>query len=430
MLYNNQLLASIFAASSIKKRFLVLLLLSITPLSSTHYILPFDKLTLIEKRLNILSHSDKFKEIAQKIIIHEGIDLEYNDEFEIIYNIENHYRLAKNKGLAVNDGIDALSIHCQMPPDESLSYEMIKDIILRIYKEHKKRDEYEKDQTSHSVRTLEALKKNGIYLTFIDGKIDILKSVISENKLSCSYMNMIKNEKLLEINQFNESKCSLVLHDSFDHFWTYVMLEKNDILKKYKQFLQSVGNPQSELIASIGYAFRFIVLGGKVNHLISFDEIKNLFETASILTDNGKNAYTILVKKKSDETYKQELSSVIGDVFIELMEQRRKYGYIKKLDKNRTIIGSLSTLDLDYLALIVEVFDCLSENRVLAKRVVTNTLLIFENYICKVIAGGQTCLLNIALADIERGYEIYPFLSDERAEWVRLNISALATRKV
>ena len=438
MLYINRFLASNFSISSTKNSFLLISLLTFYSLPSTNVILPIDKLTIIEKRLNILSYSDEFKQIAQRIIIQEGIDLEYSDEFQLIYTIESHYRLAKNKGLAINDGTDAISMHSQMVPDVSLSHEMIKDVILRIHKEHRDNDEYEKNQTSHPIRNLKALKHNGIYLNFIDEKIDILKTIVSESKLSCSFTNKIKNEKLLQINEFNPSKCSLVLHDCFDHFWTYVMLEKNDILEKYKDFLQSVGNPhltdffnrEGELIASVAYAFRFIVLGERINNLISFDEIKNLFETTSVLSNNGKNAYDILTRKNSDETYKQEISSVISDVFIELMEQRRRFGYIRKLDKNTKSIGSLPTLDLDYLSLIIEVFDCLSENRVLAKNAVTNTLLIFENYICNVIAGNQNYVLNITLEEIEQGYGIYPFLSNERAEWVKSNINALATRKV
>ena len=438
MLYTNRFLSSNFSISSTKKQFLVLSLLSFYSLSSKNTILPVDTLTLIEKRLNLLSYSDQFKQIAQRIIIEEAIDLEYSDEFQLIYTIENHHRLAKHKGLALNDGIDGMSMHCQMLPHCSLSRDIIKDVILRIAKEHRRNDECQKDQTSHPIRNLEALKKNGISLQFIDEKIDILKNIISKSKLSCSFTNIIKNEQLLQINEFNPSKCSLVLHDCFDHFWTYVMLEKNEILEKYKDFLQSVGNPhltdlfnrESELIASIAYAFRFIVLGEKRNHLISFDEVKNLFETASVLTDNGKNAYDILVKRKSDEKYKQEVSSVIGDIFIELMEQRRRFGYIRKLDKNRNSIGTLPMLDLEYISLIIEVFDCLSENRVQAKHAVENTLLIFENYICKIIAGGQNDVLNIPLLEIEKGYEVYPFLSDEKAEWVKSNINALITRKV
>ena len=215
------------------------------------------------------------------------------------------------------------------------------------------------------------------------------------------------------------------------------MLEKNGILERYKEFLQTVGNPhltdilnrEGELIASISFTFRFIVLGNNVNNLISFEEIKSLFETATKLTNNQKIVHNILKNKIYDIQYQQQLSSLISDLLIEIMEQRRKHGFIRVLDKNFQITGNLPTLDLEYISLIVETFNTLYERKEMTKKVITNISLIFENYISRVIATNKNHKLNITLDDINHGNSQYPFISDNKIYWIQSHIHTTATRK-
>ena len=190
-------------------RHISILLLSIAHINSA---------SVIEQRLNLCLHNKEFKKFSCKIIKKAAMKLAYSDDFEHIYNIESHHKCAKENNIAINNGIDARNAHNQVPHYSHISKEMLHDILARIYKEHTLHDKYEKNQSAHPTRSLKSLQNNGISLKFIDEKIKELKALTVNIGELCSFTDRIKNEKLLEINEFNQSKSSLALHDCFDHF--------------------------------------------------------------------------------------------------------------------------------------------------------------------------------------------------------------------
>jgi hypothetical protein len=315
---------------------------------------------------------------------------------------------------------------------------IINDVISRIYSNygHTWNDDYEIKQTAHPSRSLHALRTKGLRITLDTSKIPAIKKIAQINPF-CPILEQIKNERCITINGFKNSKASLPIHDSFDHFWTYDLLEKNGILKKYADFLQKVGNPhttdmfsrEGELIASAAYEYRFSYLAQSYHSIINYDQLIELFKNNNNLTNNQKEAYATLMYNKNNENFTQYLSKVISGIHIELMEQRRKHGFIKILDKNFKPIDILQTLDLEYISLIIDIHKALNNEKNNAFYALYSIMLIFEEYLHQVTHAAADKDLIITLKDIEK-YDIKKSsLSREKISWLKENIGSLATRK-
>lgn len=315
---------------------------------------------------------------------------------------------------------------------------IIAEILVRLHKPygHAWNDDYEIKQTRHSIRSLYALQQHGLQIKCSESHRNRLKKII-QNTPSCPIIEILKNEKILTINGFSNSKVSLMIHDSFDHFWIYTFLERQMILEKYKNFLQKVGNPHStdifcregELIASIAYEFRYSYLSHSFDSLLDFNQIADLFQEPT-LSENQRDALNTLINNNDLDEFIRYLPRVISGIMIELMDQRRKYGFIRSLDRNFQQGGRLPTLDLEYVALIIEIFNLLYQHKEEAFKKLLNITLILENYLFEFIHNNRSSLLSVTLNDIENFDATGMNLPPERIQWFRDNLGAISSKNV
>ena len=314
-------------------------------------------------------------------------------------------------------------------------FDILYDVIIRIVNVHQWNDQYELNQNEHIARSLHNLQEKGLLIQFDLDKISVLKDLLYKSS-SKPIVEHIKNEKLLIINGFRQSKTALMIHDSFDHFWTYNLLENAEILKRYAVFLQKVGNPhttdifcrEGELIASVAFDFRFACLSDKLDSFFTLDQIKEFFYNASELTCNQEKALAIITNKNKNSVFIKRLLHVVSGVVTELMEQRRKHGYVRLLgnDQNSAI---LCALDLEYLALIIEVYDCLDANKDKAFHALSNIVLILENYLLNFVLNKQEQQeLVLTLNDIDNFNVHECNLSQERISYLKNHLATLSNR--
>lgn len=322
---------------------------------------------------------------------------------------------------------------------ESASTTIIIDLISRISNSygHEWNDTYEAKQVAHPSRSLQALKQNGLKIQFAPEKISLLQKVYNENQ-NCSMLEKLKNDRFLTINGFKNSKIALMIHDAFDHFWTYSLLEKHGLLAYYTNFLQKVGNPhitdifkrEGELIASIAYEYRYTTLSDKTDSLLTYRQIKELLNQSGLQTANQQRAYDLLNKHESNPEFTYQLPMITSNVFVELMEQRRKHGFIRVFDKNFNSIGTLSTLDPEYLALITDTYNCLYTNKHEGINALSNIMIMGENYLVDVAKNNQTNNLIIKLSDIENYDITNTLLSSQQINQIKQNLGSVSSRRV
>ena len=309
---------------------------------------------------------------------------------------------------------------------------IVKDLESRITGSygHQWNDRYEEKQAPHPARCLEALQQKGLKIKFDSTKLDLLKKIATEST-ECSMSEKMKNERFLTINGFKNSKLALMVHDCFDHFWTFNLLEKNGTLKNYKTFLERIGNPQStdifcregEMIASVAFDYRFAHLSPfKFNGYLKVQDFLNKLGN----TENQMRAKHILESRKHDEDFNSKFSLVATGIFTELMEQRRKNGFIRDLGNNKEV---MPTLDPEYLALITETYHSLDSNKDKAINVLLNLQLTMEDYLTKLATKKDTSSeLTITLDTMETFDEKSCILNKEKVAWFKQNLGAVSTR--
>lgn len=300
-------------------------------------------------------------------------------------------------------------------------------------KGHSWNDKYELNQKPK--RSLDILRKKGMHIKISKPDIQMIReNYVDED--NCPVIDQIKNKKIANINGFTQSKISLIIHDFFDHFWIYDLLESSGILQRYSEFLQSVGNPQNtdmfsregELIASVGFEWRSSHTPERdFKPLFSFSQIQDILHTNSNnISQNQRIAKEILKKIDAEEI--KRLCSICSGVFIELMEQKRVHGFIRKLDKNYTAIGLQSFYDPEYIALIIEVTHILCNPKTKAREQLFKTEITIEDYLTSLIRGESEDDLLITLKDVQSFDPKNSRVNEKRQKWLLDNPFHTATR--
>lgn len=302
---------------------------------------------------------------------------------------------------------------------------------------HRWNDEYERRQKPK--RSLELLRTHGVRISIAETDVNAVRQEYTEDA-SCPVLDRVKNKKIATVNGLPESKISLSIHDIFDHFWTYDQLEREGVLERYRDFLQSVGNPdktdlfkrEGELIASVSFEWRSSHTPErqfKPTFDLSF--IKKIFGNAEIngMTDNQKRALDIVINLDPQGEEATRLGSMYNGILVELMEQRRKHGFIRKLDPDFQIIGNLPLLDPEYLALIVEINHFLCEPKTNATEALFHTETLVEDYLIRLAKGETKDDLVIRIADLETFDPTNSKVSPARQQWLRENTFHTATRE-
>ncbi len=301
---------------------------------------------------------------------------------------------------------------------------------------HNHTDRAEVNQTE--IRTLDLLRQNGVRISISPRDIEQLKNEYTDDA-ACPVLDRVKNKKIATINGLTDSKISLSIHDVFDHFWTYNKLGASGILGRYQDFLQSVGNPQAtdmygreaELIATISFEWRGSHLPERdFRPIFSLDTIKKVFQKAEYrgLSDNQQSAQAILSELDPKGEEATRLESMYSGILVELMEQRRKHGFIRRLDRNFQPVDNLPLLDPEYLALIVETNHLLCDQETRAQSSLLNTEILVEDYLIALAKGELIQELVINIQDIENFDPTTSRVSQKRLQWLEENTFHTATR--
>lgn len=287
-------------------------------------------------------------------------------------------------------------------------------------------------------RSLRQLRENGMCIQITPEYVELIRHHYTESPL-CPILDTLKNKPILTINGFANSKASLTIHDMFDHFWTYDLFETHGILNRYDHLLQKVGNPQGtdifkregEMIASISYEWRSSHTPERhFTPILTFEQIVRLFtkNKKNGLSHNQERALSILRNLDPHSEEARKIASMYSGVLVELMEQRRKQGYIQILDENNLPTKVLPLLDLEYAALVVEGAHllCLPETQTGYELYKINVFV--EDFLVKATQPNAPLEINLTL-DAIRGFDPEKSsVSQERREWLKENFYHTATR--
>lgn len=369
------------------------------------------------------------------------------DEETAIYNWRNiFHRGGRNK----DAGFSPMQQAALDMPDEKIetlyghTRSLIDDtsaaknrVAERIKGYHQWNDEYETRQRPK--RSLMFLRTNGLTIRIAPEDMPLVRAGYIDDE-SCPILDKVKNQKIASINGIEGSKISLTIHDIVDHFWIYEKLDALRILERYSEFLRMTGNPQNtdiykregELIASVGFEWRSSHLPERQFFpTFNLARIIHIFEKIAKhhdLSDNQQQAVAILSTLDPQGNEAIRLGSIYSGILVELMEQRRKSGFIRKLDEKNIIVGNLSLLDPEYLALVVEINHMLCNPESQAEKIVLHSEAVVENYLEALAQGTTTQDLVIRLQDIECFSFEGSRLNPQRQQWLKNNLFHTATR--
>lgn len=293
-----------------------------------------------------------------------------------------------------NETFDLLHSQVQSYLDSKGSPHALQELILASREPGiSKRPGYiwnDKHQASQKeIRSLKTIEANGITIHIPDKDMDILKEH-HESNTELPIIERAKNSRIVTINGFKGSLMTLVIHDPYDHFFVSTLLREHGVEEQYKAFFDSIGNPantdlfsrEGELVGAISYAYRVWNMVEKgIQPVITSDKIKNLILKSSTPNDNQSRAVEHLDKVvKMNLEQSRKYGYIATSCIIQLLEQRRKQGYIRILDKEYDFERNMSLVEPDYLSLIVETVKLLEENEPLVSRAVSNAAILTEEY--------------------------------------------------
>jgi hypothetical protein len=410
-----------------------------------------NELTLLEKRKIIADCISSVPELMRtdRTLMRwfSGILLRFSDEKKVLERWRNiqhrkdrHFTARQLKEINVPDHVIIQVFNHVKATLAAIDGQLSEELVERVTGEygHYWNDGYESRQKPK--RSLPILQENGVMISI--GAADLIAEPAADlEDHACPLLDRVKNKKIATINGFNESKVSLTIHDIFDHYWFYTFLEEQGILDNYADFLQRVGNPQStdifsregELIASVAFDYRtFSVSEADYQPLFDMTQIKTLFEKAKKAGRSSANQErALLFLNHLDPTSEEArcLCFVLSGLTIELMEQRRKHGFIRVLDEEFKSVGVLDVLDAEYLALVVESHHLLFSERVEVDKILLNISVLIEDYLLKVVRDSQTQPLVVtidALKNLQLEQTIVP---TESVDWMRQHLGFAANRR-
>lgn len=252
--------------------------------------------------------------------------------------------------------------------------------------------------SQNDTRSLETLRTQGVAIGIPESQIATLKE-FSQQQPNCPLIDSMKNTRIARINGFSRSLMTLTIHDLYDHFFTYDVLDNAGILERYADFFDKVGNPQltdlyareGELVASVAYNTRAWSLKEEgIKPDITAAQLIRLILKSNDLTANQKSAVKILKEEiLPDKEKSLRMGYIVTRVLIQLMEQRRKQGFILDLDKEHKPTGILSIVDPEYMSLIVEIANLLDQPEFKTFDFLVNISIFVEEYLSFLASGND-----------------------------------------
>lgn len=282
-------------------------------------------------------------------------------------------------------------------------------------------------------RSFNNVNQTGIRITALQEYIPLMQEALAMHP-NKPLLDILKNKRILTVNGLTDSKVSYTMHDLFDHFWLYNKVEKCGFFTRYADFFKNLGNPhhrdifsrEGELIASIGFEYRLFLESHDYAPLFTINDIKAVLSLLN--TENQKNAYNLLLTEFTDSAKAHILTTVYSGIMIELMEQRRKNGFIKIYDHG--IVKSMESCDPEYTALIVEVCSLLGKLNSNTHKILLNIALLTEEYFRNVASKINEGFLTVTMNSIETFDPIKSTLEPELIAWYKKHLGFAATRKI
>jgi len=282
------------------------------------------------------------------------------------------------------------------------------------------------------VRSLKQITSSGLHMSIDKKFIPLIQDAIKNNP-ETPVTDQLKNLRILTTNGLMDSKISFLCHDLFDHSWLFYKLEKHEFLKRYKDFFAKIGNPhmwdifsrEGETIASIGFEYRLYLASHDYRPLFDINKIINILQESihnKTATENQLRAFSLLSSTEVNQRLLHGLPIIFSGIIIELMEQRRKHGFIQILDEDNNVIDYFNAFDAEYTALIVETCAWLFKHEQSVHDTLTAISTLTEDHLIKVAQEKNDGFFAINLKDIKR--------AKKKARWFKNNKGFTATRQI
>jgi dephospho-CoA kinase len=292
---------------------------------------------------------------------------------------------------------DTEFLNCHQALSSSLEHmkDQIYDASVKNIKQIEINDEVQFNQRES--RSVDAMISNGVRIRISSDAITLLERERESQKNGMiPLIEILKNEKILDVSGFQDSKISHAIHDTIDHAWLFWMLRERGLFEKYLGLFDSIGNPEAtdmykregEVVASIGFGVRYWanIEAGFIPK-VSISEIAERFESyfdLGELDDLHLDSYRKVreLVKHPLQREAQSLAFAFSNYLTELDEQRRKHGKIKRKDtRTKKILGELDPWSPDYLSFFVEAHNLLLNSKNRHRNTLHLVHLLFEDYL-------------------------------------------------
>ena len=294
-------------------------------------------------------------------------------------------------------------------------------------------------------RSLDQIREGGIRIELDEKAISAIKQAAASQDSHRPILEQLKNEKMVTINGFPNSKVSLLVHDYMDHFGTFELLKETGILDRYQRFFDRVGNPEkTDIFKREGEAISSIAFGVRLFQtqelgfvpLISTGDIGKIMNdhlSMGRLRERHLEALKIIHSIQPNSREWLSLGFVYSNYVVELDEQRRKHGKIKTKDlETGQIEGELDECDPDYLSLFIETHHQLLQPRNKHRDKLYRFHLVLEDILQRVAdddlsSDKLTCAVTPGLID---SYDFSKTsIRGERMKWMLTNYGFTATKE-
>ncbi len=292
-------------------------------------------------------------------------------------------------------------------------------------------------------RSLDRMRRDGLVLGVDAQDRDKIRRLADNPLLSVRpLLEFVKNERIFSVSGFKGSKASLVVHDALDHLWTFDLLDRIGLIKKYEEMFDAIGNPEKldifrregEAVASISYgvrAFEGVAPGFKA--LIGARQIVGIVqEMRGRLAERHTDALHIMNNLESNGTEWRSLGYTFSNYITELDEQRRTYGSIKYRDpKTKRVSGELDPFSPDYLCFFIEAHHALLDSANKHRNALFYIHFLIEEYLRAVSKTPNVKPISIKLGLLDGASLRYSSaVPNEVSEWMFRNYSFTANRNL
>jgi hypothetical protein len=218
-------------------------------------------------------------------------------------------------------------------------------------------------ENAESERNLEYYACNGLAVVFPAAAKVVATERLAADQRDAPLFEKLKAERLLVINEFNDSRVMYAAHDMIDHIWLFSHLRETGITDTYRDFLQSIDlgedaylySRQAELLASVGFGSRKWpqVAAEGVDLTLEEADLDALLGSA-----DDPRAHAARERLAGMDSYgKGWARFVVQNMATQVSDERRRWGSVKQRDAVTGEYRSMRLLDPVYIALLIDSVD-------------------------------------------------------------------------